>query len=120
MKIKINVTEENIKRGRKEHCGLCPIARALTDAGFQAVAVESGTAVRVAPHRMKRRLANYGGWMSHNFDGVTALEVRNEEQRKQIDDFIRNFDMSGKKAVKPFSFTAFISAKDYAKTNVNA
>jgi hypothetical protein len=39
--MRISVTQDHIKKGRKASCGHCPIALALKDAGLKDISVES-------------------------------------------------------------------------------
>ena len=80
MKVKVNVTQNHIQRGRRSNSNYCPIALALKETlGLKTVSVSDGVL--------------FGG-------GYERLRVQLPLHARK---FIRAFD--DKKAVKPFSFT---------------
>jgi hypothetical protein len=85
MKIKVKVTADDIKRGVRNSCSLCPIARALKrvrPAGYKRAAVIAG-----------------GGWLLFRTETKTLMADTPKTARY----FISRFD--NVKKVKPISFT---------------
>jgi len=75
MKLKVNVTRDDIKRGVRENIHLCPIARALRRLGFSKISVDQN-----------------------------GIEIRNKvfDIPPKASRFINDFDFE--ELVKPFSF----------------
>lgn len=76
MRIKIEVTQEDINYGIKGICDSCPVARAI-----------------------KRKVKDHGVSVGSNYIRVWGKEI---QTLKKVSEFIRKFDTA--KTVKPFSF----------------
>jgi hypothetical protein len=81
MRVKVNVTQEHIDKGRSIDAALCPITLALRSAGFITPVVN--------PYNLFMHLK-----------GGKHLQV---QTLKKVKRFIGRFDYSGKEAVQPFS-----------------
>lgn len=91
--MKINVTAEHIKKGRRGHCMKCPVARAILEE-FKKRGVKVKT------------LSVYDDFV--NVYAGVHLKVQTMNFSNRVTQFIQNFDLVGgkvkRKAPKPFSF----------------
>lgn len=83
MRLRVSVTAEDIRLGKRNDCDRCPAARALRRAGITR------------------------GWVGNYWIGETVggLGMSLCDSPIKVRKFIRAFDSFGRKKVKPFSFT---------------
>jgi hypothetical protein len=92
MKLKINVTKTDIKRGKRDNRYSCPIARAFQRAtGAEKVSV--------------------GMFQMHRADKM-SVDVPLPPEAKE---FVTKFDFKGRQSVKPFSFEVEIPDSEVTK-----
>ena len=90
MKYKIQVTLNDIQKGKRDHRSCCPVAKAIR-----------------RQTTLKQFCVN-DGYLSIFDDD--AWEIEEIQFPKKVVDFVNKFDENGAKAVKPFDFVLNLKA----------